>query len=175
MSGHHNIEEEAPASSLSRYVLSPIIWLGGALSTATILALFVVTIYAIGMRYLFNAPSLWTDEVTGWGLVTLVMFGAAEAYRRGDHIAVDLLSTHATGLWRKLFHYISDLAVLLFGIVLGVSAWEAISFVKAFGSYTNGNVEVETWILQVPLLLGSALLSMTAILKIAERAMGFRK
>lgn len=79
------------------------------------------------------------------------------------------------GLWRKLFHYISDLAVLLFGIVLGVSAWEAISFAKAFGSYTNGNVEVETWILQVPLLLGSALLGMTAVLKIGERAMGFRE
>lgn len=175
MSGHQNTAEEAPASSLSRYILHPLVWLGGAVSTATIIALFVVTIYAIVMRYLLGSPSLWTDEVTGWALVALVMLGTAEAYRRGDHIAVDLLSSKATGFWKTLINYVSDLAVLFFGTVLGISTWEAISFAKGFGSYTNGNVEMQTWILQIPLLIGSFLLGLTAITRIAERALGLRE
>lgn len=175
MSGHQNSVEEAPASSLSRYVLRPVVWFAGAISTATILGLFAITIYAIVMRYLLDAPSLWTDEVTGWALVSLVMLGAAEAYRRGDHIAVDLLTSRAKGHWRRLVNFISDLAVLAFGIVLGISAWEAISFARAFGSYTNGNVEMETWILQVPLLIGSVLLGLTAVNRIVERAMGLNE
>lgn len=175
MSGHQNSVEEASASFLSRYLLQPLVWFGGAISTATIIALFFVTIYAIVMRYLLDSPSLWTDEVTGWALVTLVMLGAAEAYRRGDHIAVDLLSSKAVGFWRTLINYVSDLAVLFFGAVLGISTWEAISFAKAFGSYTNGNVEMQTWILQIPLLIGSFLLGLTAITRIFERALGVRE
>ena len=71
--------------------------------------------------------------------------------------------------------FISDLAVLGFSIIVGISTWEAISFARMFGSYTSGHIVIETWILQTPILVGVFLLALTAIIRLSERLAGYRK
>ena len=136
--------------------------------------MFAVTIYAIFMRYVINTPLLWADEVTGWALVAIVMLGAAEAYRHEDHIAIDLLSDKAKGLSKRIIAMVSDLAVLGFALIVGHSTWDAISFARAFGSYTAGSVVIETWIPQSSLLIGSVLLGLMAAVRLGERLLGLR-
>lgn len=167
--------EAASASFLSRWLLRPVTWFGGAVSALMILAIFAVIIYAIFMRYIMNNPLLWADEITGWSLVAIVMLGAAEAYRKGDHIAIDILSSKARGAVATSIAYFGDLAVLAFSIVVGTSTWEAIRFAQSFGSYTSGHVVIETWILQTPILIGAFLLGLTAIVRLIERLTGFAK
>lgn len=167
-------EEAASASFASRWLARPVVWLGGAVSALLILAALAVTLYSIFMRYVLNAPLLWADEVTGWALVAMVMLGAAEAYRRGDHIAIDLLSSRATGRWRGAIAFVSDIGVLAFACIVGYSTWEAISFARDFGVYTSGHIVIETWILQSPILVGSALLGLMAVIRLAERLAGLR-
>ncbi len=151
------------------WLARPAVWLGGAVSAMMIVTTFAITIYAIVMRYFLNAPLLWADEVTGWMLVALVWFGAAEAYRHGDHIAIDVLSSRARGPVKELIEIVSDLAVFGFAVVLGVSTWDAIVFAKDFGSYTDGNIEIETWILQVPILVGAVLMGVLGLLRLVDR------
>lgn len=173
---HSETQKEAVAASFfARWIAGPVVWLGGAISASLILATFVVTIYAIWMRYLMNMPLLWADEVTGWALVAIVMLGAAEAYRQGDHIAIDLISSRAKGAWAQVAGYVSDLSVLGFAGVVCVSTWEAISFARMFGSFTSGNVVIETWIPQSPLLIGAVLLGMLALVRLGERILGLRR
>lgn len=157
------------ASSPASIVTTPIVWLGGAISTVLILVAFVLTVYAVFNRYVLNAPLLWADELIGYCLVAIVMFGAAEAYRRNDHIAIDLLSGKASGKARIALAIISDLSVLAFAAVLGLSTWEAITFAYSFGSYSSGYIEIETWIPQSPLLAGAALLALAAVEKLIGR------
>ena len=168
-------EEAASASFASRWLARPVVWLGGAVSAVLIVAAFAVTIYAIFMRYVVNKPLLWADEVTGWALVAIVMLGAAEAYRRGDHIAIDLLSARATGLRKRIIDFVADLAVLGFAVIVGLSTWEGISFARMFGSYTSGHIVIETWILQTPILIGCVLLGLMAAIRLGERMLGLRK
>lgn len=168
-------EEAASVSYFSRWLARPVIWLGGAVSALLILAAFGVTIYSIFMRYVMNRPLLWADEVTGWSLVAIVTLGMAEAYRRGDHISIDLLSSRATGVWRSLVAYVSDLAVLGFAIIVGISTWDAISFARSFGSYTSGHIILETWILQTPILIGVCLLGFMAVVRLGERLAGYHR
>ena len=167
----HSVQtpEEAPASFASRWLARPLVWVGGAVSAVLILVAFVITIYSIVMRYFLNEPLLWADEVTGWLLVALVMFGVAEAYRRGDHIAIDLVSSRIHGAAKRVVAVISDLAVLGFATVVFISTWDAITFARMFGSYTSGHIVIETWILQSPILVGSGLLGLMAIVRLAER------
>ena len=165
----------ATASLFSRRIAAPIVWLGGAISAVLIVVMFAVTIYAIFMRYAVNKPLLWADEVTGWALVAIVMLGAAEAYRRGDHISIDLFSSKVSGHGQKVVGLISDLAVLVFALIVGTSTWEAIHFARMFGSYTSGSVVIETWVPQVPLLVGSILLALMALVRLVEFFLGLRK
>ena len=167
-----NGEGATTASSPIAKITTPIVWLGGAISTVLILVAFAVTVYAVINRYVLNSPLLWADELIGYFLVALVMFGAAEAYRRNDHIAIDLLSSKTSGTAALILAVISDLSVLAFAAVLGISTWEAVTFAYSFGSYSSGYIEIETWIPQSPLLAGAALFALAALEKLIGRFAG---
>lgn len=136
----------------------------GALSTALILVVFAQIVVAVIRRYIFDKPLQWNDEMAGYLLVTLVMLGAAEALRRGDHIAIDLLSAKAGPRLGRAQRAIADLSVMGFAIVVGVSMWDSIAFARSFGSYSVGYIEIQTWIPQVPVVVGMILLLLTAAL-----------
>jgi len=165
-------EEAVKSSSPIAKITTPIVWLGGAISTVLILVAFAVTVYAVINRYVLNSPLLWADELIGYFLVALVMFGAAEAYRRNDHIAIDLLASKASGKAALMLAIVSDLSVLAFAAVLGISTWEAVTFAYSFGSYSSGYIEIETWIPQSPLLAGAALFALAALEKLIGRFVG---
>ena len=157
-------------SFASQWIARPVVWLGGAISAILIFVVFVITIYSIALRYFLNAPLLWADEVTGWMLVGIVMLGIAEAYRRNDHIAIDILSSRLTGRRSKAVAQIfSDLAVLGFSAVLIQSSWHAINFAQSFGVYTDGHIVIETWYLQTPILIGGVMMGLLSLVRLAER------
>ena len=134
----------------------------GALSALTILWIFAQICIAVVFRYLLDKPLQWSDEMIGYLLVAAVMLGSAEALRRGDHIAIDLVTARLSPGLARLQIGFSHLCVMAFAAVVGVSIWDAISFAHAFGSYSVGYIEIQTWIPQVPVLVGSLLLGMMA-------------
>lgn len=175
MSAVKNGEDALAASSPISKITTPIVWIGGALSTLLILIAFGITVYAVFNRYILNSPLLWADEVIGYFLVGIVMFGAAEAYRRNDHIAIDLLSSKASGTAAFGLAIVSDLAVLAFAAMLGISTWEAVTFAYDFGSYSSGSIEIAMWIPQLPLLAGAVLLALAALEKLSGRLFARRR
>lgn len=143
----------------------------GGVSVLTILLIFVLIIYSIFQRYVLETPLKWGDEMLGYLLVLMVMSGAAEALRRGDHISIDLLSGRTGGLSRKMFDSLSCLAVIAFSTLLAVSSYETVLFSYDFGSFSPGYLEAPMWLPQLPLLIGSALLGVTALLRLAAIVM----
>lgn len=156
-----------PAPLAARAIYT-IVRLAGAVSVLLILVALCFTLIAVFWRYVLDQPLLWPDDVTGWTLVGLVMMGVSEAYRRDDHIAIDLVASGLKGSSKVLQEIWAHLAVLTFAFVLGLSAWEAVTFARDFGAYTSGNVELPSWIPQAPMIAGAMLLGLTAIAKITE-------
>ena len=66
MTGENDTEGAAAAAPLLSTLAGWLVWLCGALSTLLILVAFAITLYAVFMRYVINAPLLWSDEITGW-------------------------------------------------------------------------------------------------------------
>ncbi|WP_198521914.1 TRAP transporter small permease subunit [Sagittula sp. P11] len=119
-----------------------------------------------------DSPLLWSDEVTGWALVAMISCGVAEAYRRGDHIAIDLLTDRLRGPSRAVQRVFAALAVLVLSGVLFLSTWEAVEFFRMFGSYTTGHLEIPGWIPQAPLMLAAAMLVLVALTRILDTLAG---
>lgn len=46
---------------------------------------------AVLMRYVFNAPIPWSEDMTGFFLVWMVLLGAAPAMRDRLHVSIDIL------------------------------------------------------------------------------------
>ncbi|MCX7960217.1 MAG: TRAP transporter small permease subunit [Burkholderiales bacterium] len=64
--------------------------------------LMLVVAYEVGMRYLFDAPSIWAFEIIYMLYGTIFMLGAAYALHKGAHIRTDFFferwSTRTKGI-----------------------------------------------------------------------------
>ena len=142
--------------------------LGGAVIAAlSVLTTLVATGYSVFMRYVLGKPITWIDELSGYLVVAIVMFGAAEALRKDDHIQVDLLTANASGYLRALLQVVWMLMVIAFTLVLLISAWGTVTFSYDFGMYSEGYMEMPMWIPQSLLIVGSILMLLAAIAKIS--------
>lgn len=166
MSPRTDAHGAAKAAPIPERIATPIVWLGGAISAFLILVVLCLTTYSVFMRYVLNRPPVWIDDLTGYVLVALVMFGVTEAYRGGNHISIDLLTGRLPRSLRKVQTIWSDVCVIAFAAVLIVSTWHAIDFAISFDSYTSGSIEIASWIPQVPLLVGGVLLALFAVARL---------
>lgn len=157
----------APLPKIIRWLEWPV-RLGGIISTALILVTFVLVIYAIFQRYFLNTPLKWGDEMLGYLLVAIVMTGAAEAYRHGDQIAIDLVSARLSGASRRGAEIFSAISVLAFSTILFVSSDEVVRFSYGFGSFSPGYLEAPMWIPQSALIVGAILLAISAITRLLQ-------
>ncbi|MEZ5851559.1 MAG: TRAP transporter small permease [Hyphomicrobiaceae bacterium] len=175
MHGDDGKDADGPkiTSGVARALLAParLAGIAGALMLLVILALIS---WSVGARYFANRPLPWADDLSGMLLVAMVGLGAAEALRRGDHIAIDILSGRAHGGLARLRDAWAAMAVLVFAVVLGWSTYGQIKFAYDFEAYTPGEVEVQSWIPMLPMLLGWALLALAALGQVVEAFWGER-
>jgi TRAP-type C4-dicarboxylate transport system permease small subunit len=162
MQDRTDTEGAADAPFFPDRVITGLVRLCGALSTALILVIFGQIVVAVTRRYVLDRPLQWNDEMIGYLLVALVMLGAAEALRRKDHIAIDLVAARAGRRMARIQAAFAHLSVMSFAAIVGISIWDSIAFARSFGSYSVGYIEIQTWIPQVPVVLGTALLFLTA-------------
>ncbi len=172
MSTQPSNEGAASAAPFPIRLLYGLVWFGGALSALLILVAFCFTIIAVFWRYVLSDPLLWPDDMTGWTLVALIMLGVSEAYRRGDHIAMDLVSEGLIGKAKKLQVIWAHLSVLAVAVVLSISSWHMVHFAYDWQAFTSSSIEIPLWIPQAPLFLGSVLLGVTALAKLLECFLG---
>ena len=89
-SSSDNTEEAKTSSSVLYYLTGSVSKLAAAVAAGVVVLMMLVVSYSVVNRYILNTPITWTDELSGYLVVALVMLGAADALRRGDHISVDL-------------------------------------------------------------------------------------
>ena len=134
-----------------------------ALGAVLVIAMTFIVGYGVAMRYLFNRPQVWTDELCGYLLVLLVMLGVAETLRRGEHISVDLLTERLGPRAQRWVEVWGMLAVIGVAAVLLVSGWDMVSFSAMVGLYSQGYLEAPMWLPQATIPLGAALLLVVAL------------
>jgi TRAP-type C4-dicarboxylate transport system permease small subunit len=175
MQGEQGPHEEVPrASSLLQRVATAVSIVGGWLAGIAVVAILLLTAAAVFGRYLLNEPLRGADEATGFLVVFVVMFGAAEALRRGDHIAIDLLYLRAGPRSRLWLEGWAMLGVLLFSVLLFITAWDTVVFARQFGAYSTGALELPLWIPQSAMLVGAALLGFAALARLLRYLAGPR-
>ena len=67
------------------------------LSVASVAGMLLLTFLNVVLRYVFNLPIFWAEQINAYMLVVCVFLGMAEIMRRRQHIRFDLLSKRWTG------------------------------------------------------------------------------
>ena len=123
------------------------------------LALAVLISFDVGMRYFLDRPQLFVDEVGPFLLLLVVFGGAAQTFRLGGHVRVDLVTAHLPPPARAWLRVL-NLAV---GIVF-LSAVMWVTVQSAFTAFRYGRVSaVMLYSLWVPMLLIPAGLGLMAL------------
>jgi len=131
---------------------------------ALVVLLLVLSVgYGVLLRYGFNRPQVWTDEFAGYGLVLIVMLGAAETIRRGEAIRVDLVSEHLPAGWQRGLEFLGLAAVAAVALALLVSGWEMVVFSHMVGLASSGYLELPLWLPQLLIPGGSALMLLATL------------
>jgi C4-dicarboxylate transporter DctQ subunit len=128
--------------------------------------------YSVALRYLFNRPQVWTDQLVGYLLVVVVLAGAAEALRRGEHIGVDLITERLSVAARRLAEIWGMAAVVLVSGCLVAAGWEVVSFSYDVGLVSDGYLEVPMWLPQAAVPAGAGLLGIAALNRLLRLLFG---
>lgn len=126
----------------------------GALATAALLLMALSMCYEIFSRYVFNSPTAWATEISGYLLVATVFFGLAAAQSANAHVQVELWIDRVSSSARVQLELLGQWLALLFSVVLG---WQMASF--NFREYVNdtrdwGLLSTPQWMPQLSVSLG---------------------
>ncbi len=80
--------------------------------------MFGVVILQIVLRYVFNAPLVWTDELAQYLFVWTSFLGWTMATRKRIHIGISVVADHLPAAGRRMLHALWCVATLAFAIIL---------------------------------------------------------
>ena len=106
--------------------------------------LVIDVLWQVTSRYVLNSPSSFTDELAGFLLIWVSLFGAAYVTGKKEHLAIDLMLQNASPKRQKILETIINVCIVLFAL-----------FVLVIGGiwlvYTRFALEVKSAALQLPL------------------------
>ena len=102
-------------------------WLGIAVAVPAGLAVLAevgILLVGVVMRFVFNRPLVWGDELAGMMFLWLAMLGAVLALWNGEHMRLTTLATRMPPRWRALADTLAVAAPCLFLAMVIVPALE---------------------------------------------------
>ncbi|MFD2262531.1 TRAP transporter small permease [Lacibacterium aquatile] len=145
------------------------------LAAGAVLACLVLICWSVGMRYLLHQPIPWVDEAVGYLLVAMVMLGAADALRGGDHLAVDIVTQKLGSRGKRITRIAGLLSVMLVGGFLLVEGLQTVAFNRDFGMRSTGYLSIAMWIPQLLIPAGGLLLTIAAFADLCRLTLGQRE
>ncbi len=144
------------------------VWLAGGL----LLVSLALVSYSVAMRYFANRPVPWVDELVGYLLVAGVMLSAGEVMRRGEHIAVDLITERLPAGGKRVAEVLALVAVTVAGLALLVQGIDTVAFSQLLGIRSTGYLAVPIAWPQSLIPVGGALLALAALGGLLRLALG---
>ena len=122
--------------------------LDAVVTSATLLSCVVLVNANVIMRYFFNNPIKWSEEVVTSLFVWTVFIGSAYAYRNHSHLGVDILVKLFPDRFRKVVEFVVAVLELLVLVMLTVVSSQ---YVYHLIVGRNGEIKVAlTDMLRVP-------------------------
>ena len=132
-------------------------FIGGALAFTSAL-LFA----NVALRYLFNAPLNWAEELTLYLMVWIVFVGGSVAVRTRGHIAIDLLPLLLAPQHRRRLAIGVALVALVF---FAVFFWYSLQHVLRVRSIDQRTpvMQAPMWLTYLAMPVGSALMALRTL------------
>ena len=118
-------------------------------------AMAVVVFLQVIFRYLLNFPLFWTEEFARYCLVWSSLLGSAVAVKRGQHIAVTIVSERFPPAVRRVMKIITLISV---AVILTIILWGGIQLVAITRAQISPALRVSMSVPYLAVPVGAALM-----------------
>lgn len=150
-----------------RLVLS-LAWLAAVLFTVA----GIMLTYEVLARYFFVRPTIWAAELSQLCLIWGCLIAMAWLLSARRHIAVDAVIQLLPAPAQRWVEAAAMLVVAAFSAVVALKGWEI--FLDSFerGRTTGSLLDLPSWIVELAVPLGFALLFIQALIEVVRSARG---
>ncbi len=132
-----------------------------AIAAALLALIACMGLYQVLVRFVFNEPSPWTEELIGRLLIWCVMLGTVAAFRQGALVSVDLMLRSARGAWRRIVRWIILGVTLAFLAMLAVVGFDLAWRIR-FQTFASLPLSISWAYLAIPVGAAFSLLAVLA-------------
>lgn len=87
--------------------------------TISIISFLTILVFIqVILRYFFNSPLPWIQEVSSGLLIWLTFMGAGVLTKRKGHLRVDILVNQFNIFWKRITEKCIDILIFIFSIIL---------------------------------------------------------
>lgn len=144
--------------------------LTAALIAATILlTIFVIVQYEVVMRYVFNAPTYWTNEVSSFAIAWVGFLGAGYVLRIGRQLEIDIVTSRLRTSARRWLGTATDLVAGVFCGLITVLSYNFVSISHMIQASSASELDTPLWIPYLAVPIGFGILTLELFVRIAAR------
>ncbi len=141
----------------------------GYLSGIGILLMGFILCYEVIVRYIFNSPTVWVQEVSIYLFMWAMLVGAAYTLMMGKHVRIDLLFDRLPRKVQLVLDAVTSVFGVIFCAIVTQQAYKMIMTSFKYGKVSATILRVPMWLIQLPLLLGFGLLTFQFFFIIVDR------
>ncbi len=142
--------------------------LSGYVSGVLILASMLIICYAVVLRYVLNASTVWQTELSIYLLMFAAFVGGAYGLKHGDHVGIDVLVNRLPGRAQLFVRLIAAISGFVFVVIIALIAfalwWETTQEGRHSGTAWNPPLTYPYFILP----LGMTLIALQYLVIVAE-------
>ena len=126
--------------------LQPIVSAIGAVACYFFLIVVAMIAYEVVSRYFFNAPTIWSHELSVMLCAAAFLLGGPYVHQHRSHIIISVAAERFSPLWRSRAQVLVSLLTLVFFIVLSIATFQqaadSIGFMEQSGTALNWPIPV---------------------------------
>lgn len=136
------------SSWISRFFLKPL----AAVSQVLLAGCTVLAFVAIIMRYFFNSPIAWSDELLIVALVLLVMMPQGQLESNNEQLCMTALYSAVSRKWKFGMEAVRLIITVGMGIYFAIASFSVIKRNIAFGAST-ATLHIPYWIIYISIAI----------------------
>jgi TRAP-type C4-dicarboxylate transport system permease small subunit len=140
----------------------------GKLSAWLFFFIGIIVTYEVFVRYVFNSPTIWVDEVSSVTQIWAAYIGVAFALKHKDMIVIDIAFKDPNTIMRKILETFSLLVIIYFSLVSVYYGYQIWLDSTLKGHTTDTFLALPKWFTQASIWVGFLILLLQAIVEIIK-------
>jgi len=147
----------------------------GYLASALFIAIGFIISYEVIMRYLFNSPTIWVNEVSRFLQIWATYLALTYSFHKKDFIRITVIYDRLNDNGKKILDFISFIFILIFSSFVVYYGWLIAYDSLKVGRTSSTILDVPSFLTELAIPLCFAFLVLRVILEVITYIRNFIK